>query len=517
MSTEAAALVLYNANILTMNPRRPRATLVAAKDGKIVRVGTDDDLDLFKGRSKLIDCEGKTVIPGFNDAHIHIMAYASNLLSVDCSPSSVASISDIQENIREKAERIPRGTWIKGTGYNEFYLAEHRHPNRHDLDLAAPNHPVRLTHRSLHACVLNSLGLSLAGITIDMPDPPGGLIDRELDTGQPSGLLFGMTSFINEQVVPPLSEEEVRQGVKLVNRSLISSGITSVQDATVRNGFEQWQMFTGLKRRGELAPRVSVMIGLHALDEFEEQGLHYGYGDIALRLGAVKFTLDETRGQLNLSQEELNEGVLRAHGAGFQVAIHAVEESTVAAAATALENCVRRSRKGGDLRHRVEHCSVCPPSLLWRLKAVKALVVTQPAFIYYSGERYLSDVPEAQLPWLYRIRSFVKSGLKPVASSDCPVVPCDPLMGIYAAVTRKAESGQSLSPKETVSAEQALEMYTLAGAYASLEERLKGSIEVGKAADLVVLSADPTKVVTEELRGIRVEKTIINGEVVWER
>jgi predicted amidohydrolase YtcJ len=516
LSTKAAELVLYNANVLTMNQRRPRAELVAAKDGEIVWVGTNDDRNLFKGRSKLINCEGKTVIPGFNDAHIHIMAYASTLLSIDCSPASVASISHIQKKIRQQTERAPLGTWIKGTGYNEFYLAEHRHPNRHDLDRAAPYHPLRLNHRSLHACVLNSLGLSLAGITIETPDPPGGLIDRELDTGEPSGLLFGMNSYINEQVIPPLSEKEVRRGIKLVNRSLLSSGITSVQDATVRNGFDQWQTFLSIKQRGELTPRISVMVGLHALDEFEERNLRYGYGDNTLKLGAVKFKLAETRGQLNPSQEELNEGVLRAHRAGFQVAIHAVEESTVQAAAAALENCQSRSNKGA-LRHRVEHCSVCSPPLLRRLKAVKALVVTQPAFIYYSGERYLSDVPEAQLPWLYRTGSFLKSGLKPAASSDCPVVPCNPLVGMYAAVTRKAESGQTLSPKEAIPVEQALWMYTLAGAYVSFEEQLKGSIEIGKMADLVVLSADPTAVSPEELKGIRVEKTIIGGEIAWEQ
>ena len=516
MGIEAADLVLYNANVLTMDRRRPRAELVAAGTGNIVWVGTNDDLALFKGRSRLINCEGKTVIAGFNDAHIHIMAYASNLLSIDCSPLSVVSISDIQEKIRQEVKRTPRGTWIKGTGYNEFYLAEHRHPDRHDLDQAALYHPVRLTHRSRHACVLNSLGLSLAGISMETPDPPGGLIDRELDTGEPSGLLFGMNSYINEQVIPPLSEKELRQGVKLANQSLLSSGITSVHDATVRNGFDQWQTFIRFKEMGELVPRISMMLGLHALADFKERGLYYSYGDSGLRLGAVKFTLDETSGRLNPSQGELNEGVFQAHQAGFQVAIHAVEEGTVEAAAIALEHCLRLNPKA-DHRHRLEHCSVCPPPLLRRLKAIKAVVVTQPAFIYYSGERYLSDVPDTQLPWLYRTRSFLKSGLKPTASSDCPVTPCNPLVGVYAAVTRRAESGQALSPKEAISPEEALWMYTLAGAYASFEEQLKGSIEVGKLADMVVLNADPTKVSSEELREIRVEKTIISGEVVWER
>jgi len=516
LNIPAADLVLYNANVLAMNRRRPRAELVAARDGEIVWVGTDDDLDLFRGHSKLINCEGKTLIPGFNDAHIHIMAYASNLLSLDCSPASAASIADIQEKIRQVVKRTPRGMWIKGAGYNEFYLAERRHPNRHDLDQVAPYHPVKLTHRSLHACVLNSLGLSLAGISVDTPDPPGGLIDRELGTGEPSGLLFGMNSYMNEKVIPPLSEKELRQGTKLVNRSLLSLGITSVQDATVRNSFEQWETFRKFKESGEFAPRIFMMLGLHALDDFKERGLNYGYGDNGLRLGAIKFTLDETRGQLNPSQEELNEGVLRAHRAGFQAAIHAVEESTVEAAAIALECCWRRS-PSGERRHRLEHCSVCPPTLLRRLKAVKALVVTQPAFIYYSGERYLSDVPGNQLPWLYRTGSFVKSGLKPAASSDCPVVPCNPLVGVYAAVTRKAEGGQVLSPEQAVSPEEALRMYTLAGACASNEERLKGSIEVGKLADMVLLSADPSGIAPEQIKDIQVEKTIVGGEVVWER
>jgi predicted amidohydrolase YtcJ len=154
--------------------------------------------------------------------------------------------------------------------------------------------------------------------------------------------------------------------------------------------------------------------------------------------------------------------------------------------------------------------------LLQRLKALNALVVTQPAFIYYSGERYLHQVPHTQLPWLYRTGSFLENGLRPAASSDCPVAPCNPLAGIYAAVARRARSGHVLSPEEAVSPEDALKMYTLAGAYACFDERQKGSIEIGKLADLVVLSADPTTVPLDELMEIRVDKTIIGGEVVWE-
>ncbi len=516
MSVRTADLILYNGVVLTMNRRQPRAELVAVKDGRIVHVGKNEELDGCRVKGKVIDCEGMTVIPGFNDAHIHVLSYVSNLLSVDCSPVSVKSISDIQDRLRQEAQRTPPGTWIKGSGYNEFYLAERRHPTRHDLDQAVPDHPVKLTHRSLHACVLNSLALSLAGITATTPDPPAGLIDREVDTGEPSGLLFGMNSYINEKVIPPLTDDDLNRGVSLVNKRLLSLGITSVQDATVSNGWEQWQLFRRLKKAGVFLPRASLMLGYEALAELNERGLHYGYGDDGLRLGAVKIVLDEARGYLNPSQEELNEMVLQAHRAGFQVAMHAVEEGTVEAATAALEYCLERSPKAVP-RHRVEHCSVCPPGLLRRLKKVKAVVVTQPAFVYFSGERYLSEVPESQLRWLYRTRSFLRNGLRPAASSDCPVVPPDPLTGVYAAVTRRSENGRCLLPDEGVTPEEALRMYTLAGAYACFEEHLKGSIEEGKLADMVVLSVDLTRVPPEEIRSITVEKTIIGGRLVWER
>src|SRR4030042_1217943 len=221
LGTKIADLVLYNANVLTMNRRQPHAELVAVRDGRIIHVGKNDELGQFRGRGKLIDCEGRTVIPGFNDAHIHVLSFSSHLLSVDCSPATVKSISDIQDKLRQEAQRIPPGTWIKGSGYNEFYLAERRHPTRRDLDQAAPHHPVKLAHRSMHACVLNSMALSLAGISVETPDPPGGLIDRELETGEPSGLLFGMNSYINEKVIPPLTEDETRRGVHVANRKLL--------------------------------------------------------------------------------------------------------------------------------------------------------------------------------------------------------------------------------------------------------------------------------------------------------
>ena len=511
-----ADLILYKANVITMDSGIPRAELIALERRRILAVGSNDDLPAFRGiKTRLIDCEGGTIVPGFNDAHCHILAFARSLLSVDCASASVRSIEDIKARIRHRAQQTPPGSWIIATGYNEFYLPGKRHPTRLELDEAAPHHPVKLNHRSGHACVLNSQALQLAGITRETPDPPGGLIDRDLETGEPSGLLFEMNYSI-DKVIPPPTDTELRQGIKLANDHYLSLGITSLQDATADNDFRRWQDFLQLQAQGQLASRVSLMISPAVLSEFKEQGLSFGSGNEWLRLGAVKIVLDETTGTLNPPQEELNLQVLQAHQAGFQVALHAIEETTVEAAATALEFALSTSSRSGH-RHRIEHCSICPPPLMKRLKDLQAVVVTQPPFIYYSGERYLAEVPTAQLKWLYRFKSFWDNGLKPAASSDSPVVPPNPLTGIYAAATRKAETGQVILAEERLSPAQALAMYTTNAAFAAFSEETGGTISPGKLADMIVLSGDPTKVALEEIKDIQVLMTIVEGELVWEK
>jgi len=468
----AADIILKNANVISMEPGQPVAELVAIKGDKVRLVAGSGELEQVRGaKTRVIDCQGRTVVPGFNDAHCHIFSFIRKLLSLDLSPSSVSSIKGIKAIIRRQVQNTPPGEWITGTDYNEFYLAEKRHPDRRDLDEVAPHHPVVLAHRSLHACVLNSRALSLAGITRATPEPPGGLIDRYLGTGE-------------------------------------------LQDATVVNDYGRWQTLHGLKEAGEIKSRVSMMIGAGALPEFQQHGLTFGSGDSQLRLGAVKIMLNEATGELQPSPRELNRMVLDTHRAGFQVAIHAVERMSVEAAIGALEYIDCQYPRAGR-RHRIEHCSQCPPRLLERLRRLGAVVVTQPPFIYYSGERYLATLPVSDLKWLYRIGSFHRSGLTVAGSSDCPVVPADPLVGIYAAVTRRDESGQQLLPREAISAGAALEMYTKNAAHASFEEKTKGSLAPGKLADIIVLSDDPTKTPPERIKDIKVEMTIIGGEVVW--
>jgi len=511
-----ADLILKNANVITVEPRQPSAGLVAIKGDKILLVAGNESLESFKGaRTKVIDCQGKILVPGFNDAHCHVFSLLRRLLSIDLSPSSVKSISDIKAVISRKVQNTPPGQWIAGTDYNEFYLAEKRHPNRWDIDEVAPHHPVVLSHRSLHACVLNSLALSLAGITNETPEPPGTLIDRDLNSGEPTGLLFEMLSYIRSEVMPPLSEAELTRGIALVNQHYLSQGITSLQDATVVNNFSRWQTYRQFKETGQLKSRVYFMTGIEALNQFQEAGLAFGYGDDQLRLGGVKLVLTESTGELYPPQPELNRKALDIHRAGFQIAIHADEQSTLEAAIVALEYAQGQLPQL-NRRHRIEHCSVCPPSLLRRLANLQAVVVTQPSFLYYSGERYLATVPTDQLQWLYLVKSLIDSGLIVAGSSDSPIVPDNPLDGIYAAVNRQAPSGQRLLPEECISASQALAMYTTDAAYASFEEDIKGSIITGKLADMVLLSDDPTTIPPEQIKDIKVEMTIIGGKVVWE-
>ncbi len=511
-----ADLILKNANVLTLDPRQPTAEMVAIKGDKILLVATNNKLESVRGaRTKVIDCHGKTVVPGFNDAHCHIFSFVRKLLSVDLSPPSVRSISDIKAAIHRQAQNTPPGQWITGTDYNDFYLAEKRHPTRWDIDEVAPHHPVVLSHRSLHACVLNSLALSLAGITKETPEPPGGQIERDASTGEPNGILFEMVGYVREKVMPPLSEAELANGVALANRHYLSHGITSLQDATFVNDFKRWKAFHHYQDTGLLKSRVYMMCGMETVGEFQEAGLVSGSGDSRLRLGAVKIVLSEADGQLYPPQSELNQQALGAHRAGFQIAIHAVQPSTVEAAIIALEYTHSQLPQTGR-RHRIEHCSECPPSLLRRLKRLQAVIATQPPFLYYSGERYLATIPPDRLRYLYRIKSFFNSGLVVAGSSDSPVVPDNPLVGMYAAIVRQAQSGQYILPRERISASQALAMYTINAAYASFEEGIKGSITPGKLADMVLLSGDPLKVPAEQVKEIKVEMTIIGGKVVWE-
>ncbi|MBI2856136.1 MAG: amidohydrolase [Chloroflexi bacterium] len=509
-------LLLYNANVITLDALNPRFSWVAISQGKIAAVGSGEPPREIVGRNvRAIDCQGGTLVPGFNDAHCHILATAASLLAVDCGPGAVSSIRDIGLRLRQRAERVSRDTWIRGTGYNEFYLLERRHPTRWDLDQWVPEHPVRLLHRSGHASVLNGRALSLAGIHRDTPDPPGGVIERDERTGEPTGLLLEMNDHL-ERAAPPLSKMELDQGLGLFNQECLRLGITSLQDATPGNSPERWKLLADIKRRGLLTPSVTLMPGTDHIHPFLQEGLGFGSGDSVLRVGAAKIMATLTTGAIHPPLEEMQSLMGEAQDNGFQVAIHAVEAEVLEEAIEAMDCAVQMSG-GGSRRHRIEHCSECPPHLVEKLARNGMVVVTQPGFLYYNGERYLAEVPIERQPWLYAIGSLMSAGVPLAFGSDSPVIPMNPLVGVYAAATRRSESGAAVLPEEAIGVEDAMRMYTLGGAYASFEEASKGSIEAGKRADLVLLDRDPIAVGAMEIKDIRVLITVVNGHVVWER
>jgi hypothetical protein len=328
-------------------------------------------------------------------------------------------------------------------------------------------------------------------------------------------MLYDMGDFLSKRV-PPLSGSELERGINLANQELLSLGITSIQDASPENDFQRWQMFHRWKGEGSLKCRLSLMLGVEGFNRYQEEGLPPDLSGSGIHLGGVKVVLQETTGQLSPGWEELEQIVPRIHQSDLQVAFHAVEETTVEAACSILEQILRKSPRT-EHRHRIEHCSICRPEMAKRLASLGAVVVTQPAFIYYNGDRYLQTVPESQLKHLYPFATLLQAGVKVAAGSDCPVVPPNPLIGIYAAISRRTETGEAVLPQESVSQLEALRMYTLNAAYSSFEEAVKGSITPGKFADLVVLSDDPGKVPTEEVKDLQVEMTIIDGEVVYRK
>jgi hypothetical protein len=512
--THSPGLLLTNANVITFDDRRPRADTVLVRDSRILYVGRKDELELAGlGRATAIDCGGMTLVPGFIDAHCHVLAYASSLLAVDCRPSAVDSIDGIRQALSARTAETPAGQWVRGVGYHESELRDKRHPTRWDLDKAVPHHPVRLIHRSGHACILNSVALALVGISMDTPEPPGGTIDRHRESGEPTGLLLEMDGFLDERI-PSLGEDELLRGLRLAGRSLASMGITSVQDATHTNSTRRWDFLLKLKANENFCQRITMMVGSNHLPGFLDRGSRFGDGDENLNVGAVKFMLTSTTGRIHPSKVELRTAVTLAREAGFQIAVHAIEAEAVDAAVEALAGGPDALPPHG--RDRIEHCSESPPSSLKKLSASGLMVVTQPGFIYHNGHRYISEVSTDVLPWLYRVGSFQEGGLGPAFASDAPVIEPDPLLGIYAAVTRRAASGDTLNAGEKVTALEALRMYTLNGAYAAFQEGDKGTIQAGKLADLVLLDADPTAVEPERIRDIRPVLTMIGGRVVWE-
>ena len=511
-----------------MENARPKEW-VAVTGGRILALGGGDGWKGLRGPgTRVVDCAGMTLVPGFVDAHCHLLALASSLRAVDCRAEAAGSVSRIVELLKVRAGATPQGEWVRGAGYDEFYLAEGRHPTRLDLDRATTGHPVRLDHRTGHASVLNSRGLDAVGIGRNTPDPPHGIIERD-EAGEPTGVLFEMADRLRRAAPGPAAgasrDAAFLDGVREADRLLRSRGVTTVHDPSPANDLERWRTIGDLRDGGHLAPRVVMMAGAAHWESFREAGMVTGCGEEGLRLGAVKVMLSMATGVLLPAAEELRDLAEGPHRAGYQLAFHAVEHEAVEAAADTITYLQERWLRH-DARHRIEHCSECPPSVLAKVRRSGAVVVTQPLFTHLYGDRYLSLTEAGLRPYLYPLGSLERASVPLAAGSDAPVAAPDPLLSIYAAVSRVTRRGTPFDAGEpqgmTVAA--ALAMHTSGGAYAGFQENVTGSIAPGKLADLALLDQDPTRVETEALpealpdalKEVRVAMTLVGGRTVWE-
>lgn len=516
-----ADLILCNLVAFTPHPASGarRADLIAIRDGRILHVGDRSVRAALAGpHTRVIDCQGATVVAGFNDAHCHPVAFAMTTRYVDCSPARVGSIPELIDVLRSRAADLPPGNWLRAANYDPATLAERRPPNRWELDRASPGHPAILIDRAGQHCVLNNRALALCGIEESAQPSDAGLIHRDPESGRINGVISGNHAQV-AAAIPPLAQDEVEAGLRAANRIFLESGITSLQDTSWSNTPAHWQAMADYKRRGLLGPRVSFCVGADAVAAFAEQGLRTGspHPDCepgALRIGAAKIALDESTNTPDPPQELLDDTALAAHLAGFQLAFHVPDLGLLRRSLDTLE-FLRETCFQSCCRPRFEHCPACPPEWMGRLAASGAVVVAQPGLLQLAGPAYRESVPTGQQHGLFPFRSFLRHGIPLAFGSDTPLVSCAPLNGLQAAVTRRDDAGGRIAAEEAISVLEALRLYTYGGAYAAGEDDAKGTIRPGQRADLVVIAGAGELATAEDLERAQAVMTLIDGKVAW--
>jgi len=501
-----------------MDPTRRTAEAIAILDNRIVGVGSTRDIAPLAGPYTVVmDLQHATVLPGFTDCHVHLIQYGFGLERLHL--NDVRSIDELKNRVAEKSrEDAP---WILGWGWDQDRFAERRYPTRFDLDEASPSKPVLLRRVCGHVCVVNSITLKKAGIDQNSVNPPGGIIDKDT-SGSPTGILRENAMDLAEAVMPRPSEADYEKATLVACEAAIRAGLTTVHCIIS----SEMELRTLLKLRAvdRLPLRFYVLIPSDQLSAAKKLGLRTGFGDERVRLGAVKIFTDGSlgartaaleepykddptnRGVVIYSQEDLDKLVEEAHDSNFQVAIHAIGDRAVGMALNSIEKATARNPK--NLRHRVEHASVLSKRLIDRFRTLQVTASVQPHFIasdYWLKERLGTE----RASMAYPFASLAHANVMVVAGSDCPVDPLAPLAGIAAAVNRPGS-------KEAIGVEEAITLYTRNAAYASFEEKKKGTITPGNYADLIALQEDPRKTKAGAIADIKVILTMVGGRVVYQ-
>ena len=522
-------VILYNANVWTVNTGQPQAQAIAISGGRFLAIGTNDEvLPLASGSAKKIDLNGKTVLPGFIDAHSHpAPAGLSHLRMVDC---DLRSIAEILTALRQRAEKTPAGQWVLGFKYDDTKTSEARPLTLQDLNDAVPNHPVFVEHRGGHTAWVNSIALKAAKINENTPDPPGGKFDRDPNTGKLDGHVRERAKEVFEAQFPGFTRDDHREGVALISKMMSRSGITSVTDAGGTP--EDLRAYQDARDSGDLSLRVYCHIRNEFMDKMLAAGVKTGLGDDWVKVGAQKSICDGSisertarlsqpyigrpndYGIIVTDEEHLYNVSRKAHQAGWQLGTHANGDVGIDITLRVYER-LQKEMPRRDPRFRLEHCTVVNEGLISRIKALGAIPTPFSTYAYYHGEK-MKEYGSDRVNNMFALRSFIDAGIRPTQASDYPPGPFEPMMALRSEVTRTDSKGNVWGPRQRISVEEAIRVGTMNGAYASYEEHSKGSIEAGKLADLVVLGRDPFKVDPADLINIPIERTMVGGKWVWE-
>ena len=531
-----ADLVLLNGKIWTVNDKQPEAEAVAILGQRIVAVGANADIRKLIGKTtKVIDLQGKRAVPGFNDAHVHFLDGGAGLASVQLRDAKTPE--EFRKRIGEFAAKLPKGRWVLNGNWDHENWTPANLPTRQLIDAVTPDNPVFINRLDGHMCLANSLALKLAGVTRETKDPDGGTIVRDTQ-GEPTGVLKDAAMNFVYKVIPAPSEDEMIEAVKAAMKYAAENGVTSVQDMSAAP--EVLAVYQRLLKQDELTVRISGHQPLAEWQRLARVGLKAGFGNDKLQVGALKGFADGSLGSTTalffapylddpktaglpsdemFPESKMRERILGADKAGLQVAVHAIGDK---ANQTILDFFAAAEKQNGarDRRFRIEHAQHLRLAEIKRFAGQRVIASMQPYHAIDDGRWAENRIGPERAKGTYAFRALLDAGAVLAFGSDWFVAPMEPLMGIYGAVTRRTLDGkrpQGWVPEQKISVAEAVKAYTYGSAYASFTEAQKGTLEVGKLADLVVLSADIFKINPVEIEKARVVLTIFDGKVVYER
>lgn len=535
-----ADIVFKNGNVYTVDPKAARAEAIAVTKDRIVFVGSNADAQKFVGaKTRVVDLKGSTVLPGFADAHQHLSGVGFREMTLNL--EGTTSLQDFLAKVKARVDQAKPGEWVTGRGWIETHWQPPVFPTRWDLDKVAPNNPVILGRADGHGSVANSAALNLGGINKNTPNPFGGEISKDKQSGEPNGMLLDAAQGLVRRRIPATSPEEAERAVVLGVKRNIALGWTQIQDAG--GSYNDVEIFKKLYAAGTIKLRIYKAVhgpGPSATRLLNE-GPTIGAFDNRFTFRTIKVVSDgalgsrgaallgpyadagDTSGFLTVKAEDLRPMLLDALRKGIQVETHAIGDRANRFILDEYENAFKAvpaaERKVADPRWRVEHAQIVNPADIPRFAKLGIIPSMQPSHAIGDLHFAPSRLGIPRLEGSYAWETFIKSGVVIAGGSDAPVERGEPMIEFYAAVARKDQkgfTGEGWHPEEAVSRADALKMFTLWPAYAAFEEKLRGSIEVGKLADLTILSADIMTIPAPEILKTRCVMTVINGEIVYE-